>query len=227
MEVGRTVYRVCGSGGKRRRIASESFCYVPIPSTLKQVLGREDVLDHISTNHRTSGSSLHDFCDGQEYHEHPLFSSYPSALQIIAYYDDIEVCNHRLVRSIFLFTIGNLHPKFRSAFKCIFLFAVAKTNDINKYSPDAILSPFVSDINTLASTGITITCSNRRTQTFKGIRLAFLADNLASHTIDGLKDSFSLSYRFCRLSVATHALAACHFLSHVSSKDCFKPQASL
>ena len=157
------------------------YYYVPILSTLKQVLGREDVLDHISMNRRTSGSSLHDFCDGQEYHEHPLFSSDPSALQIIAYYDDIEVCNplgssskkHKL--GIFLFTIGNLHPKFRSALKCIFLFAVAKTNDINKYSPDAILSPFVSDINTLASTGIAITCSTGRTQTFKGTLLAFFS----------------------------------------------------
>ena len=31
-----------------------------------------------------------------------------------------------------LFTIGNSHPKFRSALKCIFVFAVAKTDDINK-----------------------------------------------------------------------------------------------
>ena len=88
------MYKVCGSGSKRRRVAtSESFCdYIPILSTLKQVLGREDVLDHISTTH-SSGSSLYDFCDGQEFCEHPLFSNDLSALQIIAYYDDIEVCN--------------------------------------------------------------------------------------------------------------------------------------
>ena len=58
------------------------------------MLGREDVLDHISINH-TSGSSLHDMTSvmAKKYHEHPLFSCDPSALQSIAYYDDIEVCN--------------------------------------------------------------------------------------------------------------------------------------
>ena len=145
-------------------------------------------MEHINTTRSTSGSLLHDFCDGQEYREHPLFSSDPSALQIIAYYDDIEVCNplgssskkHKL--GIFLFTIGNFHPKFRSALKCI-LFAVAKTEDINKYTPDAILSPFVSDINTLSSTGVTISCFTGHTQTFRGTLLAFLV----SHAIGGFK----------------------------------------
>ena len=122
-ELGGNVYKVCGSGSKRRRVAtSESFFYyIPILSTLKQVLSREDVLDHISATHHADGRLLNDFCDGQEFREHPLFTSDLSALQIIAYYDDIKVCNplgssskkHKL--GIFLFTIGNLHRKFRSA----------------------------------------------------------------------------------------------------------------
>ncbi len=58
-------------------------------------------------------------------------------------------------------------------------------------------------------------CSTGRTQAFKGTLLAFLADNLASHAIGGFKESFSFSYRFCRSCMATHALAACHFLSHM------------
>ena len=60
----------------------------------------------------------------------------------------------------------------------------------NIHTPDAIVSPFVSDMNTLASTGITVTCSTGRTQTFKGTLLAFLVDNLASHAIGGLKRAF-------------------------------------
>lgn len=117
-----------------------------------------------------------------------------------------------------MFTIGNLHPKFRSALKCIFLFAVAKAGDIRKYTPDAILSPFVSDINGLASTGITVTCTTGCTQTFKGTLLAFLADNLASHAIGGFKESFSMSYTFCRSCLATHTQASSHFVSHLFSQ---------
>ena len=32
-------------------------------------------------------------CDGSLYKNHPLFAAHPDALQIILYYDDLEVCN--------------------------------------------------------------------------------------------------------------------------------------
>ena len=148
-ELGPATYKLTGTGNKRRRVlTSESFFYyVPILSTLKQVLAKDEVLHQVRTVRASNTTSLHDFCDGQVYRDHPLFSIDPSALQIIAYYDDIEVCNplgssskkHKL--GVFLFTLGNLHPKYRSALKCIYVFAIAKTDDINKYTADAILSP--------------------------------------------------------------------------------------
>ena len=36
---------------------------------------------------------LEDFCDGEVVKNHPLFSTDPQALQIVAYYDELEVCN--------------------------------------------------------------------------------------------------------------------------------------
>lgn len=36
---------------------------------------------------------LHDYCDGQDFHSHPLFSTNELSLQIFLYYDDIEVVN--------------------------------------------------------------------------------------------------------------------------------------
>lgn len=36
---------------------------------------------------------MHDYCDATEFKNHPLFSKNPHALQLILYYDDIEVCN--------------------------------------------------------------------------------------------------------------------------------------
>lgn len=36
---------------------------------------------------------LQDYCDGSEYRKHPLFAVDPNFLQIILYYDDLEVCN--------------------------------------------------------------------------------------------------------------------------------------
>lgn len=36
---------------------------------------------------------LSDFCDGDLFASHPLFSLHSSALQIILFYDDVEICN--------------------------------------------------------------------------------------------------------------------------------------
>ena len=36
---------------------------------------------------------MYDYCDGQFYKQHPLYMMEPDALQLIAYYDDIETSN--------------------------------------------------------------------------------------------------------------------------------------
>ena len=33
------------------------------------------------------------FCDGSLYKTHPLFSVQPTALQVMLYFDELEVCN--------------------------------------------------------------------------------------------------------------------------------------
>ena len=39
------------------------------------------------------GGILSAFCDGTYYKSHQLFTAHKNALQIMLYYDDIEVCN--------------------------------------------------------------------------------------------------------------------------------------
>ena len=34
-----------------------------------------------------------DYCDGQKFQNHPLYRTNPSALQLIIYYDELELCN--------------------------------------------------------------------------------------------------------------------------------------
>lgn len=43
--------------------------------------------------HQRSDGLIGDFCDAAAYRTHPLFSLYHQALQIMLYYDDLEVCN--------------------------------------------------------------------------------------------------------------------------------------
>ena len=127
------------------------------------------------------------------------FSKDPLALQIIAYYNEVEVCNplgthvkrHKL--GIVFYTLGNIHPKYRSSLRMI---NIATVPVIEKYGLDQVLQPFIKDLNLLATQGLTIAGDTE--ETYKGALLAFLADNLASNDLGGFKLSFSFAFRFCR-----------------------------
>ena len=90
-------------------------------------------------NPHMSNDCLQDFCDGSFLKSHPLFSSDPCALQIVGYYDDIEVVNplgsyvkkHKL--GCIFFFLGNIRPQLRSTLKNIHLLAVERTQDIQNY----------------------------------------------------------------------------------------------
>ena len=40
-----------------------------------------------------SDGLLHDICDGALFKKHPLFGTLPDSLQLITYFDEVEVCN--------------------------------------------------------------------------------------------------------------------------------------
>ena len=108
---------------------------------------------------------------------------------------------HKL--GIILFTLGNIPPKFRSTLRAINLIACAVHPVIVEHGIDSILKPFIKDLNVLASQGVTVSLKGI-TRTFTGALLCFLADNPASNLLGGFKESFSLSYRFCRSCLATN-----------------------
>lgn len=43
--------------------------------------------------HSKEGEILGDYCDGSSYKNHPLFKTEHHALQIVLYYDELELCN--------------------------------------------------------------------------------------------------------------------------------------
>ena len=47
----------------------------------------------IIQDHGRSDNFIGDFCDGELFKNHNLFKSNPKSLQIIAYFDEVEVCN--------------------------------------------------------------------------------------------------------------------------------------
>ena len=199
--------------GARREFSPkhDTYQYVPLLKSIQQLLKDPSVQNEIDQCPKRihSNGILEDFCDGELFHTHPLFSQNPNALQIIAYFDEVELCNplgthvkkHKL--GIVLFTLGNIHPKYRSSLRVIHLVLAVTTPIMEKYGMDLILQPFIRDLKILASQGITMQIGGKE-RTYHGALIAFLADNLASHMLGGFKESFSFALRICRTCMITH-----------------------
>ena len=197
------------SGPKRRKVRrTHHYYYVPLLETLKMLLSIPEVQAEVFNPHLSQQNELRDFCDGQIFKTHALFGTDKYALQIIGYYDELEVVNpigsyvsrHKL--GCLFFTIGNIQPRYRSLLKAINLAAVGKHQDIRTYGIDTFLSSFVDDLKTLYCDGINVNIGNESV-TLRGGLLAFLADNLAAHMIGGFKESMSFAVRICRSCMIT------------------------
>ena len=150
--------------GKRQKVQTyDKVYYVPLLATLKQLLQNPDILHEVENlHHQLDKSILWDFCDGSVYKTHPLFSTEPNTLQIIGYYDELEIVNplgsyvHKHKLGCLFFMLGNIRPRYRSGFKSIFLLSVSKCTNIAKYGLDSLLSPFVDDLKELYLDGINV-----------------------------------------------------------------------
>ena len=165
-----------------------------------------------STSPHNLNDQLGDFCDGSIFKEHPIFSTDPHALQVVAYYDELEVVNpigsfvkrHKL--GCVFFFLANVRPQLRSTLKSIQLIAVAKHQDVQQYGIDDLLSPFVEELKTLYCDGINVSIAGQE-RVLHGALLAFLADTLAAHSVGGFKESMGFALRICRTCMITRPLS--------------------
>ena len=195
---------------KHRKVSAQysKYYYIPIFETLKALLNHEDVLQEVLNSHQSFDTVLRDMCDGKAFVDDPLFGCDSKALQLVAYYNDLEVCNplgaaakyHKV--GAFFYFLANIRPQYRSSLNVSQLFAVAKSSGIKSHGVDAVLKPFVEDLKKLSQEGITVTIKSDE-YTFKGNMVVFLADNLASHTIGGFKESMGVAFHFCRKCMTT------------------------
>ena len=197
----------------------DTYQYVPLLSSLRSLLSDPSVMDQVEQcEHRVrTNGILEDVCDGQLFKEHPCFCSNPSTLQLIMFYDQLEACNplsthvkkHKL--AIVLYTLGNIHPKYRSSLRMINLLIAATMPVVEKHGIDQILQPLISDLEILATEGITL-LKHGVEEVLKGGVLLSLGDNLGSNTLGGFKQSFSFSKHFCRSCYITNDIQR-HFKS--------------
>ena len=148
-----------------------------------------------------SDGYFYDIRDGELMRSHPLFSLRPSALQIILYYDRIDVSNplgsyaskNKLL--MFYYTLGNINPKFRSRLAAIRLLDVALQSELSDCGIDAVMDRLQKDLDLLYS-GVKIQIGNQ--QEVFGAVVSICRDTLAVHEWCGFKEGVGLAYSKCR-----------------------------
>ena len=103
-------------GTKRRKVeAYDKFYYVSLLELLAHLVQNKSIFNEVTASHFSPDpTKVSDFCDGAIFKEHPLFNTDSTALQIIAYYDEVEITNalgsyvrtHKL--GALFFSLGNI-----------------------------------------------------------------------------------------------------------------------
>lgn len=60
---------------------------------IQALLQNPDVLWEIDHSHGSKDGVLRDVVDGEFYKSHPIFSLHNDAIQLLGYYDDLEIAN--------------------------------------------------------------------------------------------------------------------------------------
>ncbi|XP_065891557.1 uncharacterized protein [Dysidea avara] len=197
-----TVQKWKGDGPNRKyETIKETMIYVPLLSSLEALLNDNLILTLVTQEHVHIDGMLQNYYDGQAFKNNDLFREHKDGIQLILYYDKVEVCNplgskrkiHKL--GVFYYLIGNLPAKMRSKVHTMQLVAIVKKSYIDKYSMNAVLKPIVQDVKKL-ETGCTLSLKKDPTVIF-GTIAAVSADNPASSALGGFKEG-SQAYRFCR-----------------------------
>lgn len=199
--------RVCRvKKGQSRVLAikNKSFYYIPLIKSLEQFFSSSRIFDMINTTPPSCNREgfLYDIIDGSLFKSHPLFSDRPSALQLILYSDEIEICNplgpHATANKLLMvyYTLGNINPKFRSKLAAIRLLAIAKANDIDECGVDVVLERIDKDLQLLYN-GVKIQTKNGQIDLF-GAVVSVCGDTLAQHELAGFKERVGFAYSKCR-----------------------------
>ena len=193
--------------GNDDRGKSESYMYIPIKKTLSSLLKHEDILAEVLTGHESKDGKLRDYCDGQAFQQHPLFTAEKSALQINLYFDEFQVVNplgskiQKYKLCAFYYVLGNIPPKYRSKLEPIQLLILCRHCVMKKYGISRVVQRLVDDIRLLERDGLEVLIDGT-VRVFRGTISVMTADNLAAHTLSGLMESFS-SLRSCRFCLTT------------------------
>ena len=102
-----------------------------------------------------NANALSDFCDGTFFQSHELFANDDTALRILLYYDDVNLCNpftnklHKI--TLLYYQLANIQVEYRSKLNSIHLLGVCKTDYIKMYGINRIFELPVKELKSLGT----------------------------------------------------------------------------
>lgn len=201
--ISHTACRVKSGNSRVLAIKKKCFYYVPLLQSLEQLFTDSRILSMIAIGpQKCKDGFLYDIVDGELFKSHPLFSVRPTALQLILYTDEIEICNplgsHASKNKLLMvyYTLGNIDPKYRSKLAAIRLLAMAKANYLTQCGVDVILERIQKDLDLLYH-GVKIQTVNGEMDMF-GALISICGDTLAQQELAGFKEGVGFAYSKCR-----------------------------
>ena len=196
-----------GMSQYRQRPVHETAEYVSITNICKLVARKDSIWNFMQNHKPSTGGELSCFTDGDYFAEHPFFSKYPTAFQILLYYDDVEVTNaegskcgiHKL--GCFYVIILNVPPHLNSLLASIHVLVVANQDDIATLGFRPFLQPFLDEMKKLESNeGVQWIC-NGVERTIRACLVGVIGDNKGVHELLGfLPQSARHFCRWCMIS---------------------------
>ena len=208
-------------GAKRRMVMVEdNVYYVPIIDSLEQFLNAPGVFQTCVFDFEKREDFITDFSNGTMFHDHPSFKDSKNSIVLSLYYDDIEICNPLGSKSrntaVFYYSVLNLPIKYRSKLCNFRLLAVCDKDILNKYGIEAVLHPFITDMQKLHE-GYDFRIDGS-IYNLKGNLFHVLGDTPASHLIGGFKQGVGFAFSKCRACHCTYEDMQTKF-----TEDQFKP----
>ena len=132
------------------------FIYISIIESLQQFLTNDKIAKMVFRVKKEHNEDVfYDIYDGMLYNSDGYFPGQDHTLELIIYYDDLEVWipigskggKHKI--DIFYYNLGNIDPKFPSKHCAIRLLAICNTKYVKKSGIDNVLTQIAEDIKKL------------------------------------------------------------------------------
>lgn len=186
----------------------EDIAYlIPFLESLKNLLNNDEIREMVENPRISEDGVLRTVLDGEYYRNNEFFKNNKNSLAIILYADELGIANPLGANSkkeklyMLYWTLGNIHPEFRSHEDVVQLLGIVKSTVVKKHGLTTVLKPVVEKINVLVNEGISINVNNQE-KTFKGSVLFSSEDTPAAAEMGGFKMSVS-AYRPCRTCFTT------------------------